>query len=177
MPTKFPYSKSKLHAGITPTGVLLIYLRKYRVQVGILFLTVLIGETLLTGVSYIIKSIIDTVAQIQSGHGSIRSLYILVGMVALMGLFGNLAYRVNGSMAKSFFPYMKRDVRVDFFTYLHAHAHRYFSNHFGGALTNKITVVGGSCGDILGMITWEILPSGINILLSLVFLFMANLII
>lgn len=177
MPSKFPYRKSKLHTGITPIGVLFIYMRKYKLQVGILFLTVLVGEALLTGVSYIIKNIIDTVAQIQSGHSSIHSLYILVGMVALMGLFGNLAYRVNGHVAKSFFPYMKRDVRVDFFTYLHAHAHRYFSNHFGGALTNKITVVGGSSGDMLGMISWDILPSAVNILLSLVFLFMANFII
>lgn len=131
----------------------------------------------MTGVSYIIKSIIDTVAQIQSGHSSIRSLYILVGVLALMGLFGNLAYRLSAAVARSFFPYMRRDVRVDFFTYLHAHAHRYFSNHFGGALTNKITVVGRSCDEVLGMIAWEILPAVVNTILSLVFLFLANIII
>lgn len=152
MPPKFPYSKSKLHAGITPTGVLLIYIRKYKLQVSILFLSVLIGEMFLTGVSYVIKSIIDTVSQIQSGHSSIASLYMLVGMVALMGLAGNLAYRVSARIEISFFLYMRRDVRVDFFSYLHAHTHRYFSNHFGGALTNKITTVGRSLDDILGMI-------------------------
>lgn len=174
MPPKFPYSKSKLHAGITPTAFVLIYIRKYRVQVGILLFAVLVAETFLTGVSYIIKSIVDTVAQIQSGHSSIASLYMLVGMVAMMGLVGNLTYRVSGKTGKDFFPYMRRDVRVDFFTYLHAHAHRYFSNHFGGALTNKITVVGRSCDDILGMLAWDILPSIINVCLSLVFLFLAN---
>ena len=84
MPPKFPYKKSKLHAGITPTGVIMIYVRRYKVQISILLCAVLIGETLLTGVSYLIKSIIDTVNQIHAGKSSIQSLYFLVGLVSIM---------------------------------------------------------------------------------------------
>lgn len=129
--SKFPYEKSKLYAGITPTGVMFIYLKKYRTQMCILLFCVFVGELFLTGVSYVVKTIIDTIYQVQSGRGSVYSLYLLSGMIAGMGLLGNLAYRMSGHIAKSFFPYIRRDIRVDFFTYLHAHTHRYFSNHFG----------------------------------------------
>lgn len=128
---RFPYKKSALYPEITPTGVMFIYFKKYKTQLLLLLFCVLVGEGLLTGVSYVVKTIIDSIYQVRSGQNSIGSLYILSGIVAGMGLVGNLAYRMSGQLARSFFPYIKRDIRVDFFTYLHAHAHRYFSNHFG----------------------------------------------
>lgn len=175
--SKNPYRKSKLHAGIAPLGVMLIYARKYQTKIIILLAAVCVGEIFVTGVSYVVKIVIDTISQVQAGERSIDSLYALALGVSGLGFMANLAYRTSGFTAMSFFLDIRRDVRVDFFAYLHAHAHRYFSNHFGGALTNKITTVGRSLDDILGTLAWDILPSFVNIIISLGFLFISNVLI
>lgn len=175
--SKFPYEKSRLYTGITPTNLLLIYVKKYKWRVGIILVAVLFGEICATGNSYLVKSIVDTLTRVSTGQADIITLYILVGAVPLLGLLANIGYRISGYTAVGFFPYIRRDVRVDFFSYLHTHTHRYFSNHFGGALTNKITTAGRACDDILGTVSWDIIPSMVNIILSLVLLFLANTII
>ena len=157
--------------------VLFIYVKKYRLRIVIILLAVFFGEICATATSYITKSIVDTIANITSGSAPISSAYWLVIITPIISLVANFCYRVSGFTATTFFPSVRRDVRVDFFSYLHSHTHRYFSNHFGGALTNKITTVGRSCEDMLGLITWDLLPSVINILFSLILLFLSSLIV
>lgn len=127
---KTPYKNSRLHAGISPMQVVGIYLKKYKTQIIVIFLAVMIGDALLTMIPYFVKNIIDLINLVGKNQASTNTLYLLVCIVASMSLAGNLFFRVSGYFAKSYFPCIRRDVRVDFFTYLHSHAHRYFSNHF-----------------------------------------------
>lgn len=139
-----------------------------------MFLVMFIGEIFLTSVSYVVKNLIDMIYLVSIGQGSVERLYFFVALMALMGLIGNSLFRVSGYIGIIIFPHIRRDIRVDFFSYLHAHAHRYFSNHFGGALTNKITTVGQAINDITGTIAWDITPSLVNIFFSLILLAFAS---
>lgn len=154
--------------------VAFIYFKKYKTQVLVIFLATMIGDALLTVIPYFVKNIIDLINLVGSGKDSIDKIYLLVCIVAFLGLAGNLFFRVSGYFAKSYFPCIRRDVRVDFFSYLHSHTHRYFSNHFWGALTNKIVTVGKATEDVFLSIAYDIIPSSVDIVISLVLLFFAN---
>lgn len=77
-----------------------------------------------------IKKIIDVLTQIQSGNSTINNAYVFVSGLGIIMLLGNFSYRMTGQIGLRYFPFIRRDIRVDFFSYLHKHSHRYFSNHF-----------------------------------------------
>jgi ATP-binding cassette, subfamily B, bacterial len=54
-------------------------------------------------------------------------------------------------------PNISREARLELYEYARRHSHRYWNDHFAGALANKISTAGRGVSDIFDMITWNFL--------------------
>lgn len=93
-------------------------------------MSVFIGEALGSCSSYIVKLIIDLLSHNQPNQIIHTPIFWYVALYGFVMLTGALLFRVSGFTAVRYMPFMNRDIRVDFFTYLYRQSHRYFSDHF-----------------------------------------------
>lgn len=88
---------------------------------------------------YFMKLIVDTVVQYSTDHAALLQAILLpAALYASMTLLLNFTFRLYDFIGLRTFPAIKAKMSQDMFDYLLRHSHRYFQDHFAGALTKKI---------------------------------------
>ncbi len=100
---------------------------------------------------FILKLIIDGMSTSLSGSALVKSMqWPVIGYIGL-SLFLGALFRTYDTILMIFLPQLKRDVQHTMFVYLEGHSHRYFQDHFAGALANKITDMVRGVSEVLQM--------------------------
>lgn len=85
---------------------------------------------------------------------------LFIGLIVLENIF----WRLGGWLGCRTVVASCADLRVDLFSHLTGHPMRYFSQHFAGALANRISSAGAAAGSIYGGLAWKIIPPCVDFL-------------
>lgn len=132
-----------------------------------LFLLIVGAAGCAVAVQYGMKLLVDAMAE-----GERRWVLVGVPLALFLGLIviENLLWRLGGWLGCRTVVASCADLRVDLFRHLTGHSMRYFSEHFAGALANRISALGAAAGAIYGGLAWKILPPVVDFLGAVVVL-------
>ena len=124
---------------------------------------------------YITKMIIDILVDHEGTKSDIFNelalpFYIGVSFWVLL----IIAYRVNDILVMKTVPNLQANIRMTTTEYVSNHSHQYFSDHFAGSISNKISDLSSGSWDILSFMKEKIIPHTLSILVSLVMLWTVN---
>ncbi|MBB6575454.1 ABC transporter ATP-binding protein [Xanthomonas arboricola] len=118
-------------------------------------------------VQYGMKVLVDAMATDQRSEANVwLPLGLFIGLIAIE----NLLWRLGGWLGCRTVVASVVDIRVDLFRHLTGHPMRYFSEHFAGALGNRITALGSAAGQIYGGLAWKIVPPIVDFIGAIVLL-------
>ncbi|MCC8684272.1 ABC transporter ATP-binding protein [Xanthomonas campestris pv. raphani] len=119
-------------------------------------------------VQYGMKLLVDAMSTDQRIQADVWTpLGLFIGLIAVENLF----WRLGGWLGCRTVVASVVDIRVDLFRHLTGHPMRYFTEHFAGALGNRITALGTAAGQIYGGLAWKILPPIVDFIGAIVVLF------
>lgn len=119
-------------------------------------------------VQYGMKLLVDAMSTDQRTQADVWTpLGLFIGLIAVENLF----WRLGGWLGCRTVVASVVDIRVDLFRHLTGHPMRYFTEHFAGALGNRITALGTAAGQIYGGLAWKILPPIVDFIGAIVVLF------
>lgn len=105
---------------------------------------------------YFLKRIVDT---LQNFQGDRADIYFAVKgillMIVIFWLFTEILQRVQGAIQIYAFPQLRAAIRETVFKYVQAHSHEYFSNHFAGNISKKISDLPTSSQTIIEIIVLQ----------------------
>jgi len=109
---------------------------------------------------YAIGRIIAAVMETPSGY-DLDPLHGPLLWFAGLGLGEVLFSRASGAILVSIGPRMRRETAAQLYAYLQHHSHRYFSEHFAGALAHRITETATSLNHTMWTILFDFWPVAI----------------
>lgn len=118
-------------------------------------------------VQYGMKLLVDAMAAGEEHSAKVWEPFTL--FLALIVL-ENVFWRVGGWLGCRTVVGSCADLRIDLFTHLTGHPMRYFTQHFAGALANRVSAAGAAAGSIYGGLAWKIIPPCIDFLGAVVVL-------
>lgn len=138
-----------------PVAFLLHYVRQRPLHFGGMFLLIVGASGCGVAVQYGMKLLVDAMATDDRANAAVwPPLTVFIGLIVLENAF----WRAGGWLGCRTVVSSCVDLRVDLFRYLTGHPMRYFSEHFAGALGNRITATGTAAGAIFGGLAWRIMP-------------------
>jgi len=138
-----------------PVAFLMHYVRQRPWHFGGMFLLIVGASGCGVAVQYGMKLLVDAMATDDRVNAAVwPPLAVFIGLIVLENAF----WRAGGWLGCRTVVSSCVDVRVDLFRYLTGHPMRYFSEHFAGALGNRITATGTAAGSIFGGLAWRIMP-------------------
>lgn len=134
---------------------LLRYVGRRPWQFGGLFALIVAAVGCAVGVQYAMKLLIDAM-----GAGARASAPVWPPLLAFLGLIGgeNLFWRLGGWLGCRAIVGAGVDLRVELFDHLVGHPMQYFTQHFSGALGNRITVTAKAVEQIFTSLAWGVIP-------------------
>lgn len=144
---------------------------KYKFLAIASFSLVILAETLNVLIFYVSAKLIDnfTVAQTLSEQ---KETLILWGSIFLIVSAGNsLFYRISGFTAIYWVIKFHKDGYEELYDYLSRHSHKYFSDRFGGALSNKISNAVDSTAGLMFQILWTFFSELIGLTVTMALFF------
>ncbi len=96
------------------------------------------------------------------------------GLFLLVSAGNTILYRISGFTAISWVIKFHKDGYEELYAYLAKHSHNYFSNRFGGALSNKISNAVDSGAGLTFQILWTFFSEFVGLLVTLILFFMIN---
>src|SRR5690606_32011246 len=100
-------------------------------------------------VQYGMKLLVDSMAQ-GSADRSAANVWFPLGLFIGLIVVENVFWRLGGWLGCRTVVASVVDLRVDLFKHLTGHPMRYFTEHFAGALGNRISALGQAAGAIYG---------------------------
>jgi len=85
------------------------------------------------------------------------SLLIIIVMIGVLGILGNVSYRIGGFFNTRFQPMMIRDIERYGFSYILDHSYRFFTNNFTGSLVRKVRRLSRSFEKLADQFHWKFL--------------------
>lgn len=106
-------------------------------------------------VQYGMKLLVDAMADGPQGAGRVWLPFALfISLIVVENLF----WRSGGYLGCRTVVASCADLRIELFNHLTGHPMRYFTQHFAGALANRISSAGAAAGSIYGGLAWKIIP-------------------
>ncbi len=118
-------------------------------------------------VQYGMKMLVDAMATDQRSQANV---WLPLGLFISLIAVENLLWRLGGWLGCRTVVASVVDIRVDLFRHLTGHPMRYFTEHFAGALGNRITALGSAAGQIFGGLAWKIVPPIVDFVGAIVLL-------
>lgn len=119
-------------------------------------------------VQYGMKLLVDAMATDNRAEASVWfPLGVFIGLIVMENAF----WRMSGWAGCRTVIASCVDLRVDLFRYLTGHPMRYFSEHFAGALGNRITATSKAAEGIYGSLAWRIMPPCVDFVGAVLVLF------
>lgn len=138
-----------------PVGFLWRYVRKRPWHFGGMLFLVVGAASCAVFVQYGMKLLVDVMTLGERASGHIWFPFgLFIGLIVLENIF----WRLGGCLGCRTVVASCADLRVDLFSHLTGHPMRYFSEHFAGALANRISSAGAAAGSIYGGLAWKIIP-------------------
>ena len=143
----------------TPVAFLWRYVRRRPWQFGGMFGLILGAAACAVAVQYGMKLLVDAMTV---GDRSQAEVWLPLGIFIGLIVLENALWRLAGWRACNTVVASCVDLRVDLFRHLTGHPMHYFSQHFAGALGNRISATGAAAGGIYGGLAWQIMPPCID---------------
>lgn len=147
------------------------YLKNRKLYLLVFFLCGLLGAVEMTLSPYLLKVIIDAVAQFPENDTLLKAILIPALIYASLPMILNICYRFNSYLHLRLFPEIKSAVNRDMFSYLMHHSHAFFQNHFAGSLTKKISDMAENIEAIIQIPFQLFFPRILSILIASITLF------
>jgi ATP-binding cassette subfamily B protein len=131
------------------------YFAQRRTHFALLVLMVAGAAGCAVGVQYVMKFLVDGMAQ----PGS-----VVLGVWWLLGIFLGLIvieaalWRISGWLGCNLSIDTGVDVRLDLFDYLGGQSMRYFAENLAGSLGQRVTATAGNMGALINTAVWRITP-------------------
>lgn len=159
-----------------PVRFVLYFLKSYKWGLALMFLLELGQAGCQIMVPYAIKQIIDVYTQAPvdpniSIFVQYKDPLVLFVSLSLGVLFFS---RASGAMLVIIGPSLRRRVRNDLYHYLQYHSQRFFSSHFSGSLSNRISEVSMSVNHCMWTILFDFWPIIVTFSVSLYLLLNAH---
>src|SRR5690606_12757353 len=154
-----------------PVAFLWRYVRLRPWHFGTLTFLIVSAAACAVAVQYGMKLLVDAMAM---GREAGR-VWFPFGLFIFLIVVENLFWRSAGYLGCRTVVSSCADLRIDLFNYLTGHPMRYFSQHFAGALANRISSAGGAAGGIYGGLAWKIIPPCIDFIGAVIVLFTVQL--
>ncbi len=142
------------------------YVRLRPWHFGGLLLLVVGAATCAVAVQYGMKLLVDAMADPARRAAVWGPFWLFISLIVLENLF----WRSGGWLGCRTVVASCADLRVDLFRYLTGHPMHYFSQHFAGALGNRISATGAAAGAIYGGLAWKIMPPCVDFIGAVVVL-------
>ncbi|MHC8367206.1 ABC transporter ATP-binding protein [Pseudomonas sp. ZT5P21] len=138
-----------------PIAFLWRYVRRRPLHFGGMLFLVVGAASCAVAVQYGMKLLVDVMTLGDRASAHIWFPFSLfIGLIVLENIF----WRLGGWLGCRTVVASCADLRVDLFSHLTGHPMRYFSQHFAGALANRISSAGAAAGSIYGGLAWKIIP-------------------
>jgi ATP-binding cassette subfamily B protein len=145
----------------TPVRFLWRYVRVRPWHFGTMLILVVGAASCAVAVQYGMKLLVDAMANDDRAAGHVWfPFWLFIALIVLENLF----WRAGGWLGCRTMVSSCADLRVDLFSHLTGHPMRYFSQHFAGALANRISSAGAAAGSIYGGLIWKIIPPCVDFL-------------
>lgn len=106
----------------------------YRFYISLMILTGIVWGIYVSLSPYLLKIVIDNLAEFQSA----QKIYMpAIGYVLLYFLTA-INFRVLDWVKYKMLPVIKKDIAMNMFSYIKQHSHDFFQNHFAGSMSNKV---------------------------------------
>jgi len=105
---------------------------------------------------YFIKRIVNTLSTFEGERAAIYA--AISGTLAFIVVFWvlmELVLRAQGMVQVYLYPYFRANIRKEVFQYIKRHSHEYFSNHFAGHVSKKISDLPNSSQSITEIICFQ----------------------
>jgi len=147
---------------------------KYKTQVIILFFSVVIGSVTNAIGPYIYKLFFDVIAAADDMHAVLPELYRLLFYLATVYTVGFIGWRTSTFVTSWLQTRVMADLANYCFAYLHKHSVGFFQNNFVGSLVKRVNRFYRSFERIADIITWELLPLVIELVIIIAVLLTRN---
>lgn len=150
-----------------PIAFLLRYVALRPWHFGAMFFLIVGAASCAVAVQYGMKMLVDvmTIGDRATQHIWFP-FFLFIGLIVVENLF----WRLGGWLGCRTVVASCADLRVDLFNHMTGHPMRYFSQHFSGALANRISSAGAAAGSIYGGLAWKIIPPCVDFLGAVVVL-------
>ncbi|MFN3188447.1 MAG: ABC transporter ATP-binding protein [Candidatus Paceibacteria bacterium] len=155
----------------TPLRFLWYLGNKYKFLGIISFALVFFAEILKVLIFYVSALLIDNFTLAESLVEQREVLYFWGGLFLLVSVGNSLLYRVSSFTAIAWVIKFHKDGYDELYAYLSRHSHNYFSNRFGGALSNKVSNAMDSSGGLMFHILWTFFSESIGLIVTLILFF------
>jgi ATP-binding cassette subfamily B protein len=138
-----------------PLAFLWRYVRQRPWHFGGMFALILGAAGCAVAVQYGMKLLVDAMTVSYRSQAQVWfPLAVFIGLIVVE----NILWRLAGWLGCRTVAASCVDLRVDLFRHLTGHPMRYFTEHFAGALGNRISATGGAAGSIYAGLAWKIMP-------------------
>lgn len=126
------------------------YLKNHQLALCGFVFTALLWSVNMSLEPYLIKLMIDTVVDYQHEKEQMLSLMVFpVGVYLLSSIVSSMGFRLYEYINLRLYPTIKSTVYMDMFAYLLSHSHEFFSSHFAGTLTKKMSDITGNIEQLI----------------------------
>jgi ATP-binding cassette subfamily B protein len=158
----------------TPLRFLWYLGSKYKFLGIISFLLVFLAESLNVMIFYLSAQLVDNFTTAETLIAQKEVLYFWGGLFLVVSLGNSFFYRVSGFTAIAWVIKFHKEGYQELYDYLSKHSHDYFSNRFGGALSNKISNAVDSSAGLMFQILWTFFSELIGLIVTIVLFFMID---
>ena len=124
---------------------------------------------------YVLKLVIDTLTNFTGDRANVWiALFKPFAFGAALWISVELMFRFTGALLSHTIPKLEANIRMAMFDYVQRHSHSYFSNHFAGAITNKIADITQGVTRLLQLGMLLFVPVFLAIILSFIFFALLN---
>jgi len=136
---------------------------------------VIIAESLTSGLSILLKFIVDSATDAaSSGYDGGISIWLLALSYPALFFMTENVWRLSGFTGMKLNTYACAIANRKLFAYLTQHSSTYFNERFAGALTNKISNASHGLGHIISSSLWEFIPLFISFITSFLISFITD---
>lgn len=132
---------------------IITFLRPYRGRFGILLFLTIVAGAVSSIDTVLLRFTINSVSSCKladGGHWAVMSM--LAFLYAGWWLVVGLQWRLYEYLYLKVFPPLEADIVHSLFAYTEAHSHRFFQEHFSGAVANRVIEMGENVCKILALV-------------------------
>lgn len=123
---------------------------------------------------YIMMKMVDAFASPISNVSQIEEFSRWALWLFIANAAGFLFWRLSGFIGMEWITRATRTSYLVLYNYIRGHSHTYFSNHFAGALSNKISNASSGVDQMVERILWGWYPEAIKLIVSIALLLLVD---